>query len=804
MNIQKITPQTADSPFPNLAPGWHIYGKNPDPQNPFDVAVVMPTIGRDSILEAVSSVYAQKNIGRIQLLIGVDAPLGDFSRLHELLEAAPDHVTPCLFYPGYSTSVRHGGLHPARDGGALRTTLSYLANARYIAYLDDDNWWAPDHLSSMLSAIQGREWAFAQRWFVHPESRQPVCIDDWESVGPGRGFFVQQFGGWVDPNCLVIDKLACEPALRWWSIPLSGDANAMSADRHVYDWLQKKSAPGETGQASVYYAMQPEDDIHPYRLNHMGSRYAAASTPTRPEAPRLTAPTIAVITICKGRLDHLKQTLPLMLGQSPDQVVVVDYGCPQHTGDWVEKHYPQCKVVRVMDDQNFNAARARNIGAAAAEAKWLCCLDADVVVQPGWLDWLRPRLQNQNVYFRSSKVNDNRVLESYGMACVSHSAFDRIGGYDEAFCGWGAEDDDFFSRLMSGGFEEAGYPPGFINCIPHSDDHRTQFYEVKNKEISRRAGICYLETKKILAKVLGHNLPLSKRNQIMQMALSQFRKQVDDPLHIPFIKVRFDTDNDIVCIGSHFQVRKELVVAMEPIVNATPHEQPMISCLMVTKGRPEFVKQAIGSFIRQTYLNKELVIVSDAPEDVLEQLVHGFERPDIRLLHRAAQDLTLGELRNLAVANARGRFVCQWDDDDIYDPQRLEYQYSALAKAGAQACLLNRWTIWWPAMQRLAVSPYRNWEGSLLCEKAVMPEYSALHRGEDTPLVDKLLKTVRVVTIDMPHLYLYVVHGGNTFDTEHFEQMYQNATERHEGDLYHATLSKLKERLAIEGYPSAS
>ncbi len=27
--------------------------------------------------------------------------------------------------------------------------LSYLANSRYVAYLDDDNWWADDHLSAM-------------------------------------------------------------------------------------------------------------------------------------------------------------------------------------------------------------------------------------------------------------------------------------------------------------------------------------------------------------------------------------------------------------------------------------------------------------------------------------------------------------------------------------------------------------------------------------------------------------------------------------------------------------------------------
>lgn len=263
---------------PSLSSGWTCFGRNADLQTTFDAAVVMPTIGRDCVLDAVRSVYAQQDVGRIQLLIGVDVPRGDFARLEELLAAAPDHVTPCLFYPGYSTSQRHGGLHPAGDGGVLRTILSYLANARHLAYLDDDNWWAPQHLSALLKAIEGRPWAFAQRCFVHPESRQPVCVDDWESVGPGRGIFLARFGGWVDPNCLMIDKLACEPVLRWWGIPLPGDKGRMAADRHVYAWLQKHGVPGETGQASVFYTMQPNDGLHAMRLERMGSRYAAAGS----------------------------------------------------------------------------------------------------------------------------------------------------------------------------------------------------------------------------------------------------------------------------------------------------------------------------------------------------------------------------------------------------------------------------------------------------------------------------------------------------------------------------------------------
>src|SRR5207253_2912992 len=178
-----------------------------------------------------------------------------------------------LFYPGYSTSVRHGGLHPARDGGVLRTVLTYLANARYVAYLDDDNWWAPNHLQSLLGAIVGKSWAFSHRWFLHPVTRRVVCEDSWESVGPGKGIFLKKFGGWVDPNCLMFEKLSCEPAIRWWSIPLAGDQKAMSADRNVYDFLQKNGPPGEVPGPTVFYAMQSDDIIHASRVSIMGELY---------------------------------------------------------------------------------------------------------------------------------------------------------------------------------------------------------------------------------------------------------------------------------------------------------------------------------------------------------------------------------------------------------------------------------------------------------------------------------------------------------------------------------------------------
>ncbi len=237
-----------------------------DLQVPFDAAVVMPSILRPFIIRAVKSVYRQEFSGRIQLLIGIDAPIGSKTLIDELLKDRPSHVAVMVLYPGYSTSVRHGGLHPARDGGTLRSLLTYMANSRRVAYLDDDNWWRSGHLQHLAKALEGFDYAHSYRWFVNPKSQKPVCIDEWESIGKDVGFFAKH-GGWVDPNTLMIDKLACEEAIRWWSIPGPGSKKAMNADRQVFRILRKFRG-NCSGRASCNYLIDPSDYMHANRIRY--------------------------------------------------------------------------------------------------------------------------------------------------------------------------------------------------------------------------------------------------------------------------------------------------------------------------------------------------------------------------------------------------------------------------------------------------------------------------------------------------------------------------------------------------------
>lgn len=245
-------------------------------------------------------------------------------------------------------------------------------------------------------------------------------------------------------------------------------------------------------------------------------------------------------------------------------------------------------------------------------------------------------------------------------------------------------------------------------------------------------------------------------------------------------------------------------VAPRPRAPLRPEQEPKISCLMVTRDRPELARLAVRCFADQIYPNRELVVIDDGHQTDLRPVLEeaGLEPAKLRYV-KAPPGLSLGELRNLSVAEASGDYVCTWDDDDLHDPLRLALQYGVLHQSGAQASFLLRLVIWWPRQGWLAASSRSLWENTMLCEKAVLPAYPPLPRGEDTPVVREIRASRRVAAIDEPRLYGYVVHGANTWGVSHFAVNWINATARFTDEGYQAMLADLGERLPIAAYRQA-
>lgn len=224
---------------------------------------------------------------------------------------------------------------------------------------------------------------------------------------------------------------------------------------------------------------------------------------------------IAFITTCKGRLHHIKETLPLIAALSPAEIIVVDYDCPDKTGDWIEANMPGIKVLRVEDDAGFCLPRARNLGAAMTSAPWLCFIDADIKVRGDWLSWMQENLVSGHFY-RAAMTEGKRQEDSYGTVICPRSAFEAIGGYDETFRGWGGEDDDLYVRLpLLAGLSEAGYPLHFVSPIAHDDSERTLFFAIKNRKLQGLVNICYIEVKKHLFSRGIIRIPEQTRKSMM-------------------------------------------------------------------------------------------------------------------------------------------------------------------------------------------------------------------------------------------------------------------------------------------------
>lgn len=256
-------------------------------------------------------------------------------------------------------------------------------------------------------------------------------------------------------------------------------------------------------------------------------------------------------------------------------------------------------------------------------------------------------------------------------------------------------------------------------------------------------------------------------------------------------------------ILSHGTVRPNVLREMKRAGERTP----LISCLMVTQRRAAQAKAAVQSFLNQTWKERELVILDDSPEDFGSEALkeHLIMLADSRIHYKrlAPEGLPLGDLRNLAIGEAAGEFIAQWDDDDLSHPQRLEIQMAALEVMAADAAFLQRQLIWWPREERLAVSRSRVWESTILCRKCRLPAYPSLVRAEDTPVVSKMMNELRLALVDAPNLYMYVRHGSNTFEEPHFDKQWELADTRYQGRAYRGMRDALSARFPLHGYAEA-
>ena len=119
----------------------------------------------------------------------------------------------------------------------------------------------------------------------------------------------------------------------------------------------------------------------------------------------------------------------------------------------------------------------------------------------------------------------------------------------------------------------------------------------------------------------------------------------------------------------------------------------MVSCLLLTADRRQFLPGAIRQFLRQDYERRELIVLDDG-QTPAEDLVPADEQ--IRYI-RIPGRLTVGAKRNWGCRESRGELIAHWDDDDWMAAWRLRYQVEELMRFDADICGLRRLYFWGPS-----------------------------------------------------------------------------------------------------------
>ena len=202
------------------------------------VAVITSTQGRSTITRAIKSVQDQTRKATHYVFIH-GADYSDKTTPHLAPDTVAVHLPRANGTGGY-------GMAP------VFALAPFVVDEDIIFYLDDDNWYEPDHIESLVDLIEKQDlgWAYSLRKIVDNEG-EFICDDNCESLGcqpNASGHYL------VDNSCYAVRTDVARKHSHAWYIPVV-------SDRHFQaELMRHRIKCGTTGKHSVNY-----------RLSHDGS-----------------------------------------------------------------------------------------------------------------------------------------------------------------------------------------------------------------------------------------------------------------------------------------------------------------------------------------------------------------------------------------------------------------------------------------------------------------------------------------------------------------------------------------------------
>lgn len=345
-----------------------------------------------------------------------------------------------------------------------------------------------------------------------------------------------------------------------------------------------------------------------------------------------------LLTVRNWALERVRMCLASLEAQVDidSEIVVVDYGSDDADSLASVVGEFDAKLVRI-EAEVWSRSKAMNAAASAATAPYYIFADADLVFEPRVLAATHRKLvENRRTVlmfsFRDlpqgiepesllSDVDFDKLDElanwrprwGMGVQAYSAAAFSEIRGFDNRMKIYGGEDNDIAKRVRA-----HGYRLTWVN------GREFGLYHVWHPS-SREAADLDPDQKKELEK----NVDIAKN------------------------------DNSVV---RNLEWRSE--------------SAPLVSVVITTFNRADFVRDSIESVLTQTVQDFEVLVLDDGSTDNTQAVVESIS--DNRVRYFKMPKTGIPGLRNFALSESRGKYTAIHDDDDIMLPWSLEARLNAI------------------------------------------------------------------------------------------------------------------------------
>ena len=156
------------------------------------ILVITPTTGSPELADAVHSVLNQTN-KEVDHLLVVDG-VKFSSRVDEVLNDARIITGGKVKRIDLPFNTGGGGFY----GHRIMAGFGHLIDHDYVLFLDQDNWFEPDHVASLINIIETKklDWAYSLRQ-IFDKDKNFTTVDNCESLG--------RWPAWVNEDAYLID-----------------------------------------------------------------------------------------------------------------------------------------------------------------------------------------------------------------------------------------------------------------------------------------------------------------------------------------------------------------------------------------------------------------------------------------------------------------------------------------------------------------------------------------------------------------------------------------------------------------------